>query len=124
MNEPVIIVAAIGLLAAPLASILTWLLNRKKDSLLGTSALVTASGDAVDAMKDALASVREELLHTKDALDKLKTQNEQLLDDNARLHAEMNRLRNLVEEAIRLRADDDLARTLLTILNPPQKEQR
>ncbi len=74
MNEPVIIVAAIGLLAAPLASILTWLLNRKKDSLLGTSALVTASGDAVDAMREALIAVRKELEHTKAELEQTKRQ--------------------------------------------------
>jgi len=120
MIDPIIIVAIVSMFAAPIASWITWFLNRDKDKFAGTTTLITASGEAVDAMKDVLTTVREELERTKEMLVEMREQNTEMIkanetlladnlklhNDNTLLHAEMKKLREAVSELVEKQDQD------------------
>lgn len=84
--ETSIVIALITLITAPIAAFVAWILNKRKNKadLAGTIAL--ASGEAVDAIKDVMASLREELKETKHELAEFKLQNKELESSLKALH--------------------------------------
>lgn len=69
---------AIGLIAAPLASVITWLLARPKQKADVHSSVVTSATTAVDAITDVLAEVRRELGEARDEIANLRSENQSL----------------------------------------------
>ena len=84
--ETSIAIALITLVSAPIAAIVAWILNKRKQrtDLAGTIAL--ASGEAVDAIRDVMTSLREELKETKHELEQFKLQNKELESSLKALH--------------------------------------
>ncbi len=76
--EPSIVVAIIGLLTAPFAAWVSWILSKRKtDNDIGTS-IVVASADAVEAIRSVMDSLKLELAETKKELAEFKVQNKEL----------------------------------------------
>lgn len=76
-----IIVAIIGVLAAPVAAFATWFLNRKKHIADIYNALSESSQTAVETMQLTMKELRIELVEAKDKIDELISENEALRDD-------------------------------------------
>ena len=106
-TDPVVIVAVLGLFAAPFAAMITWLLNRKKRVLDGNSSIAAATAVAVDAIQDVMESLRIDLTSARSdmaefkiqnrelehSLKNLKEQNERLLEENKKLSREIELLK-------------------------------
>lgn len=76
-----IIVAIIGVLAAPVAAFATWFVNRKKHIADIYSALSESSHNAVETMQVTMQELRIELVDAKDKIEELIHENESLRDD-------------------------------------------
>lgn len=100
-NDPVVWLAAVGLFAAPVAAIITWWLNRGKTKLEGAVSLISASGEAVDAIRDVMNTLQDDLERTKTDLEELRDQNEQLLIANKQLVASIHELRDSIRTAMK-----------------------
>jgi predicted nuclease with TOPRIM domain len=109
--EPSIVVAMIGLLTAPFAAWVSWILSKRKtDNDIGTS-IVVASADAVEAIRSVMDSLKLELAEAKKELTEFKAhnkelelslkvlqaQNETLLEQNLLLANEIALLKNQVD---------------------------
>jgi FtsZ-binding cell division protein ZapB len=99
--EPTIIIAVIGVLAAPIAAVITWLLNRKKNVAEIYSALSESSQTAVETMQLTMNELRIELEESRKKIDLLIKENEMLRTDlrslkqqNNQLMIQMNELRS------------------------------
>jgi len=79
--EPAVVVAIIGVLAAPIAAVITWLLNRKKHISDIYSALAESSQSAVETMQMTMNTLHTELKEAKDRIEDLITENELLRQD-------------------------------------------
>lgn len=84
--ETSVIIAVIGILGAPFAAWVGWLLNKKKTGTDISGSIAVASGSAVDAIRDVMDSLREELKATKEELAKFKIQNKLLEESLEKLH--------------------------------------
>lgn len=105
MND-IVIVAIIGLLAAPLAALIGWLVNRKKNVADITNALMESSHHAVETMQTTMETLHDELqkahikidalieenIRMQDEIKELRHQNSLLLDENHVLHAKIDDL--------------------------------
>lgn len=80
MDAP-IAVAIIGVLAAPLAALITWMLNRKKHVSEIYSILSESSQTAVETMQLTMQELRLELVEAKIKIEELISENEALRDD-------------------------------------------
>ena len=114
MSNDVIIVAAIGMLAAPFASWITWLLNKNKRRNESTRSIAKATSVAVDAIQDVMESLRLDLATAKTdmaefkiqnqelekSIRELKEQNEALLKENIKLSEEIDQLREQINRMI------------------------
>lgn len=80
METPVI-VAIIGVLAAPIAAFLTWFTNRKKHIADIYAALSESSQTAVETMQMTMTTLHDELLDAKVKIESLITENELLRQD-------------------------------------------
>lgn len=76
-----IIVAIIGVLAAPLAAFATWFVNRKKHISDIYNALSESSQNAVETMQMTMNELRKELVEAKDKIEELIAENEALRGD-------------------------------------------
>lgn len=76
-----IIVAIVGVLAAPVAAFVTWLLNRKKHIADIYNALSESSQTAVETMQMTMAELRIELVEAREKIEELITENELLRED-------------------------------------------
>jgi predicted nuclease with TOPRIM domain len=76
-----ILIAIIGVLAAPVAAFVTWLLNRKKHIADIYNALSESSQTAVETMQMTMQELRHELVDAKDKIEELIAENEALRDD-------------------------------------------
>lgn len=76
-----IVVAIIGVLAAPVAAFVTWLLNRKKHIADIYNALSESSQNAVETMQLTMHELRIELTEAREKIDQLISENELLRDD-------------------------------------------
>jgi regulator of replication initiation timing len=103
MESP-IIVAIIGVLAAPVAAFFTWFVNRKKHIADIYSALAESSQSAVETMQMTMNTLHDELLDAKSKI-------ENLLEENELLRQGLNELkvqnRILLEENKELRTKID-----------------
>lgn len=104
MDAP-IIVAIVGILAAPIASFVTWFLNRKKHVADFYNAVSESSQMAVETMQMTMTELRTELIQAKDKIEELIRENAALRDDlrelkiqNERLMRENKSLENKIEE--------------------------
>jgi predicted nuclease with TOPRIM domain len=105
MDAPVLI-AIIGILAAPIASFVTWFLNRKKHVADFYNAVSESSQMAVETMQMTMNELRiglvdakakiEELISENELLREdlhiLKSQNERLIQENKYLESKMEKL--------------------------------
>lgn len=95
----------VGLLAAPLATFVTYMVNRKKNLADSHAAIALGASNAVEAITIVLDSLREELENTKNELnlalheiEKLRIQNEKLLSENKELYKKIQYLTHKIEE--------------------------
>lgn len=103
--EPTILVAIIGVLAAPFAALITWMLNRKKHIADIYAALSESSQTAVETMQLTMNELRTELEEARRKIDDLIEENELLRGDlrelkvqNERLMTEIRELRSSYEK--------------------------
>lgn len=103
--EPTILIAIIGILAAPLAAVITWMLNRKKHIADIYAALSESSQTAVETMQMTMNELRTELEEARHKIEDLIAENELLRKDlhelkaqNIELMAEIQRLRASYEK--------------------------
>lgn len=76
-----IVVAIVGVLAAPVAAFVTWLLNRKKHIADIYNALSESSQTAVETMQLTMNELRIELTEAREKIDQLINENELLRKD-------------------------------------------
>lgn len=86
--EPIII-AMIGILAAPLAAVATWMVNRKKYTAEIYSVLSNSSQNAVETMQITMNELRIELTEAKVQISKLIKENELLRQELRTLRQNM-----------------------------------
>jgi chromosome segregation ATPase len=103
METPVI-VAIIGVLAAPVAAFFTWFVNRKKHIADIYAALSDSSQTAVETMQMTMKTLHDELIDAKLKIDSLITENEllradlrELKDQNIMLLEENKALRSKID---------------------------
>lgn len=115
--ETPIVIAIVGVLAAPLAALLTWMLNRRKNVSEIYSILSESSQTAVETMQMTMQELRIELTEAREKIDEiveenahlrqdmrdLKSFNIKLLDENKKLK---NQLDGLTETMKKLHASD------------------
>lgn len=107
MNNPGLTAIIVAILTAPVASVLTWLLNRKKDTASVIHSITEAGQTAVETMTTALDAVRAQLLEVQQEnaqlhndLCELKEQNRQLIKENEALRKDLRALKKQNEELI------------------------
>jgi uncharacterized protein (DUF3084 family) len=116
METPVL-VAIVTILAAPLAALLTWLLNRRKHVSEIYSIVSESSQTAVETMQITMQELRIELTEARGKIDDLIIENANLRSDmkelkefNVTLLGENQKLKNqldsLTETMNRLHASD------------------
>lgn len=112
--ETPILVAIVALLAAPIASFFTWMLNKRQGLANIYNSLSETQQNAVETMSTAMQSVRIDLdnAHQKidqliaenqllrDSIEELKTQNRQLLTENEYLRRQVVELTNTLQELV------------------------
>ena len=91
--EPAVIVAIVGVLAAPVAAVITWLLNRKKHIADIYNALSESSQTAVETMQMTMQELRLELVEARQKI-------EELIAENALLREDLAALKNQNEQLI------------------------
>ena len=79
--DAAILVAIIGALAAPIAVLITWILNRKKHIAEIYSALSESSQTAVETMQMTMNELRLELVEARKKIEQMITENELLRED-------------------------------------------
>jgi len=91
METPVL-VAIIGVLAAPIAAFITWFVNRKKHIADIYSALTESSQSAVETMQMTMETLHNELKEAKDRIEDLISENILLRQDLLELKEQNNEL--------------------------------
>ena len=99
--DSAILIAIVGVLAAPLAALITWTLNRKKHIADIYAALSESSQTAVETMQMTMNELRTELEEARRKIDDLIAENELLRHD---LHELKRQNENLLIEIRGLRA--------------------
>ena len=112
--ETPILVAIVALLAAPIASFFTWMLNKRQGLANIYNSLSETQQNAVETMSMTMQSVRIDLdnAHQKidqlisenqmlrESIEELKTQNRQLLSENDQLRKQVVELTNTLQELV------------------------
>ena len=112
--ETPILVAIVALLAAPIASFFTWMLNKRQGLANIYNSLSETQQNAVETMSMTMQSVRIDLdnAHQKidqlinenqllrDSIEELKVQNRQLLSENDQLRKQVVELTNTLQELV------------------------
>jgi uncharacterized coiled-coil DUF342 family protein len=112
--ETPILVAIVALLAAPIASFFTWMLNKRQGLANIYNSLSETQQNAVETVGHALQTVRVDLdnAHQKidqlinenqllrESIEELKTQNRQLLSENEYLRKQVVELTNTLQELV------------------------
>lgn len=95
----------VALLTAPIASLITWFVNRKKDTASILNTISEAGQTAVETMTTALETVKEQLEQVQEENERLhqdmcdlKAQNEKLMEENAALRNDLKALKKQNEE--------------------------
>ena len=87
-----LIVAMVGLLAAPFAAFITWVVNRKKNVADIYSILSESSQNAVETMQVTMNELRIELSEARQKIDDLIAENQELRKDLASLKTQNEKL--------------------------------
>jgi cell shape-determining protein MreC len=90
-----LLVAAVGLLAAPVAALTTYFTTRPKQRSDVHSNVVNSAGAAVDAIADVLVEVRKELEEARLEIEALRRENRDLHSIVKELREEIQDLREL-----------------------------
>lgn len=96
--DPAIVIAIIGVLAAPIAAVITWMLNRKKHIADIYAALSESSQTAVETMQLTMGELRIELSEAREKIEELITENELLRQDLAELHNQNKQLMQQIHD--------------------------
>lgn len=91
----------VALLTAPVATIITWMLNRKKSGADIVNTISEAGQTAVESISMVLETVRSQLEEVQaenqklqEGIQELKRQNEQLIRENVKLREDLKALKN------------------------------
>jgi uncharacterized protein YoxC len=103
--DPGLVAIIVALLTAPIASLLTWIFNQRKDkasilnviSEAGQTAVLTVR-DALETVNHQLEEVRRENQELHNDICELKKQNEYLITENAALHKDLQGLKRQNEQ--------------------------
>lgn len=96
--EPAVIIAIIGVLAAPIAAVITWMLNRKKHIADIYNALSESSQTAVETMQMTMQELRLELVEARQKIEELIAENELLRQDLAALKSQNEALMEQIHD--------------------------
>lgn len=112
MNDAMVL-AILGLLAAPVAALVTWMANRRKNIGEIYSALTDSAQSAVETMQATMETLHEELQSAHEKI-------EQLIEENHKMQEELAKLRQqnmlLLQENHSLHKKvDDLMRAFVDI---------
>ena len=117
--ETTILVAIITILAAPLAALLTWLLNRRKHVSEIYNMLSESSQTAVETMQMTMQELRIELTEAREKID-------ELVEENAHLRSDMRELKEmnirLLDENQTLKSQLDSLTTTMNRLHVSDSE--
>lgn len=117
--ETTILVAIITILAAPLAALLTWLLNRRKHVSEIYNMLSESSQTAVETMQMTMQELRIELTEAREKID-------ELVEENAHLRSDMRELKEmnirLLDENQTLKSQLDSLTTTMNRLHASDSE--
>ena len=78
LEQDALIALIIGLMAAPVTAVVTWVLARPKQKADVHSAMVTSASAAVDTIADVLNEVRQELEEARGEIAALRSENQNL----------------------------------------------
>lgn len=78
LEQDALVTLIIGLLAAPIAAIITWLLSRPKQRADVHTSMMTSASAAVDTIADVLGEVRQELEEARSEIAALRQENQSL----------------------------------------------
>lgn len=95
MTESSLAALIIGLIAAPFASFITWILARPKQRADVHSSVVTSASAAVDTIADVLVEVRRELAEAREEIATLRSENQSLQRMVVDLRKQVQELHNL-----------------------------
>lgn len=98
----------VALLTAPIATIITWTLNRKKSGADIMNTISEAGQTAVESISMVLETVRSQLEEVQlenqklqEGIQELKAQNRQLIYENEQLRKDLQALKNQNEQLIK-----------------------
>lgn len=80
-----LVIALIGLIAAPLAALITWLANRRKNVSEIYSALTESSQSAVETMQSTMETLHDELISAQSKIEELIIENQKMREEIAKL---------------------------------------
>lgn len=89
--SPELVAAITALVAAPLASIVTWRLSRQHQAAQTDSTLAQAASVSVDTMLQVMEQLKQDIADLTD-------ENQKLREQTQALHEEVQRLAKLVRE--------------------------
>lgn len=96
--EPAVVIAIIGVLAAPVAAVITWMLNRKKHIADIYNALSESSQTAVETMQMTMQELRLELVEARQKIEELIEENGLLRQDLAALKTQNEQLMQQIHD--------------------------
>lgn len=111
--EPAIIIAIISMLAVPVASFITWLLNRKKNVADIYQVITSSSQSAVGTMQAAMETLNIELVNAQDRIDELTIENRDMKREMNTLH-QSNALLQQENESLHRRVNE-ISETLAAV---------
>jgi chromosome segregation ATPase len=111
--EPAIIIAIVSMLAVPIASFITWLLNRKKNVADIYQVITSSSQSAVGTMQAAMETLNIELVNAQDRIDELTIENRDMKREMNTLH-QANALLQQENESLHRRVNE-IAETLAAV---------
>lgn len=104
MNDAIVL-ALIGIMAAPLASLITWIVNRKKNIADIYSVFTESSQRAVETMQSAMETLHEELESAQEKIENLIAENQKMQQEIIKLR-EQNAILVKENHALNLKVDD------------------
>lgn len=95
LDQDALIALIVGLTAAPLAALATWLLSRPRQRADVHHAMVSSASAAVDTIADVLSEVRQELEEARQEIAALREENQSLHQMVVDLRLQVADLHNL-----------------------------
>ena len=102
--DNLVVTLIIGLLATPIATMVLYFTNRKKNNAESQAAIAAGATNAVEAITSVLDSLRDQLAETRleltralEEIEKLRKLNERLVRENRELRDKIDNLTTLIE---------------------------